>query len=33
MNTFGVRLIQELAAKIKEISEVTAAEEKNSDAA
>jgi hypothetical protein len=33
MNTFGVRLIQELAAKIKEISEVTASEEKNSDTA
>ena len=31
MNTFGIRLIQELAAKIKEISEVTPAEEKNSE--
>lgn len=28
MNTLGIRLIQELASKIKEISEVTAAEEK-----
>ena len=30
MNTMGVKLIQELAGKIKEISEVTPAEEKNS---
>ena len=29
MNTMGIRLIQELAGKIKEISEVTPAEEKN----
>jgi len=29
MNCFGVRLISELATQIKEISEVTAAEEKN----
>ena len=28
MNTLGVRLVQELAAKIKEMSEVTASEEK-----
>ena len=28
MNTMGVRLVQELATKIKEMSEVTAAEEK-----
>ena len=33
MNTMGVRLIQELATQIKNISEVTPAEEKNSDAA
>jgi len=31
MNCFGVRLIQELAAKIKEISEVTPADEKKSE--
>ena len=31
MNTLGIRLIQELAAQIKEISEVTPAEEKNSE--
>jgi hypothetical protein len=31
MNCFGVRLIQELAMKIKEISEVTPAEEKKSE--
>jgi len=30
MNTMGVRLVQELAGKIKEISEVTPAEEKTS---
>ena len=29
MNTMGIRLIQELAMRIKEISEVTPAEEKN----
>jgi hypothetical protein len=29
MNVMGVRLIQELASKIKSISEVSAAEEKN----
>lgn len=33
MNTMGVRLIQELATKIKEISEVTPEEEKKSDGA
>ena len=32
MNCFGIRLIQELAMRIKEISEVTPAEEKNSAA-
>ena len=31
MNCFGVRLIQQLAAKIKEISEVTPADEKKSE--
>ena len=30
MNMFGVKLIQELAAKVKEISEVSPSEEKNS---
>ena len=29
MNLFGVQLIQEMASKVKEISEVTAEEEKN----
>ena len=33
MNTLGIQLIQELAEQIKKMSEVTAAEEKNSDAA
>jgi len=30
LNTLGIRLIQEMASEIKKISEVTAAEEKNS---
>ena len=29
MNTLGIRLIQELAAEIKKLSEVSASEEKN----
>lgn len=33
MKTFGIKLIQELASKIKAISEVSAEEEKNSDEA
>ena len=33
MNTLGIQLIQELAEKIKKMSEVTAAEEKNSEEA
>ena len=33
LNLLGIRLIQELAVQIKKMSEVTAAEEKNSDAA
>ena len=33
MNMMGVKLIQELAGKVKAISEVSAAEEKNSDGA
>ena len=33
MNTLGIQLIQELAEQIKKMSEVTAAEEKNSEEA